>query len=172
MKLHFTYDWLRSQIERDDDIECDAGTPVLDAAPLEQFVRDERPQESIAMKPAPERKAAVLHVLVHQVRRRDDLSIAQFADLIRVDAYELEMIEKDPNYTPKPRTLHQLASYLKVSAQAVQNLTAEAIARNDNIEKAALKFAASSKDLSSLSPLERRGLNDFVKFLSTYGKGK
>lgn len=51
---------------------------------------------------------------------------------------------------------------------AVQSLTAEAIARNNNIAQAALKFAASSKDLSQLSNAERRGLNDFVKFLASY----
>ena len=41
MKLHFTNDWLRSQIEKDADVECDAGIPLRDAAPLERFVQAE-----------------------------------------------------------------------------------------------------------------------------------
>jgi hypothetical protein len=56
MRLHFTTDWLRMKIAEDTDIECEAGIPLLDASVLERFVR------------APERKSAVLNVLVHQLR--------------------------------------------------------------------------------------------------------
>lgn len=111
---------------------------------------------------------AVLHVLVHQLRRRDSLTISQLADRIRVEVDELEMIERDPDYMPRPRTMHMLAEYMKVSAQAVQKLTVESIASNENVAEAAHKFAASSKDLSALTREERRGLNDFVKFLANY----
>jgi transcriptional regulator with XRE-family HTH domain len=166
MKLLFTNDWLRNQIEKDADIECDAGIPLRDSAPIARFAHPEA-----APAAAPERKMAVLNVLVHQLRRRDGLSVAQLAERLRVDAEELASIERDPNYVPRPRTMHQLADYMKVSTQAVQSLTAEAIARNDNIAQAALKFAASSKDLSQLSSAERRGLNDFVKFLASYKEG-
>ena len=167
MKLLFTNDWLRNQIEKDADIECDAGIPLRDSAPIARFAH---PQAAPAAA-APERKMAVLNVLVHQLRRRDGLSVAQLAERLRVDSEELASIERDPNYVPRPRTMHQLADYMKVSTQAVQSLTAEAIARNDNIAQAALKFAASSKDLSQLSNAERRGLNDFVKFLASYKEG-
>ena len=166
MKLHFTNDWLRSQIEKDADIECDAGIPLRDTAPLTRFVQaDQTPNATDA---APKHQKAVLNVLVHQLRRRDHLTIAQFAERIRVDVSELETIEGDPDYVPRPRTMHMLADYMKVSTQAVQSLTSEAIAQNDNVAEAALKFAASSKDLSALTKAERRGLNNFVKFLASY----
>ncbi len=80
---------------------------------------------------------AVLNVLVHQLRRRDSLSVAQLAERLRVDVDELMSIERDPNYVPRPRTMHQLADYMKVSTQVVQSLTAETITRNDNITQAA-----------------------------------
>jgi transcriptional regulator with XRE-family HTH domain len=166
MKLHFTNDWLRSQIDLDADIECDAGVPVHDTSPLERFLQSKLNQQT--GEPAPEQKMAVLHVLVHQLRRRDNLTVSQLAERIRVEAAELETIERDRDYVPRPRTLHMLASYMKVSTQAVQSLTSDAIARNDNVTEAALKFAASSKDLSSLTSAERRGLNNFVKFLADY----
>lgn len=168
MKLHFTNDWLRSQIEKDADIECDAGIPLRDAAPLERFVQAESEKAQTPEAAAPEQKMAVLHVLVHQVRRRDNLSIVQFAERIRVEANELEMIEENPDYVPNPRTLHQIATYMKVPARAVLSLTSDAIAQNENVAEAAIKFAASSDDLSRLTRAERNGLNDFVKFLSNY----
>lgn len=170
MKLHFTNDWLRSKIETDADVECDAGFPLRDATPLKRFVQVEPVQRAVGV--APERKMAVLHVLVHQLRRHDKLTVAQLAERIRVDIAELETIERDPDYVPRPRTMHMLASYMKVSAQAVQSLTSEAIARNDNVAEAALKFAASSKDLPALTSAERRGFNDFVKFLANYKSEK
>jgi len=164
MKLRFTNHWLRSQIDKDADIECDAGIPLRDSTSITHFTHP----EAASVATAPGLKMAVLSVLVHQLRRRDGLSVTQLAERLRVDADELANVESDPNYVPRPRTMHQLADYMKVSTQAVQSLTAEAIARNNNIAQAALKFAASSKDLSQLSNAERRGLNDFVKFLASY----
>lgn len=169
MKLHFTSEWLQRQIDRDEDLDTEAGIPLRDTTSLAALVqKDAAP--ATAQVPVQARSAqpqmAVLHFLVHQLRRRDGLTIPQLADRIRVEPEELEHIEQDPSYVPRPRTMHMLASYMKVSTQAVQSLTVDAIARNDNVAQAALKFAASSKDLSALSSAERRGLNDFVKFLS------
>lgn len=173
MKLHFTNEWLRRQIDKDEDLDTEAGIPLRDSSPIAAFASKTEPSLVQEAEPAqaqakPSQKAAVLHVLVHQLRRRDGLTIPELAERIRVDVAELEQIELDPAYVPRPRTMHMLASYMKVSTQAVQSLTVDAIARNDNVAQAALKFAASSKDLSALSSSERRGLNDFVKFLSRY----
>jgi transcriptional regulator with XRE-family HTH domain len=156
MRLHFTTDWLRKKIAEDADIDCEAGIPLQDASVLERFVR------------APERKSAVLNVLVHQLRRKDGLTAVQLASRIQVDVAEIEAIETNVNYVPRPRTLHQLASYMKVPTQAVQSLTVDAIAKDHHVSEAALRFAASSKDLSALTSSERRGFNDFVKFLASY----
>ena len=38
MKLIFSNDWLRSQIEKDPGLECDAGFPLMSAEPLRKFV--------------------------------------------------------------------------------------------------------------------------------------
>lgn len=163
MKLHFTNEWLRKQIEKDADVDIEAGIPLRDTSSIAALARPEATQtRPVQQQP----QKAVLHVLVHQLRRRDGLTVSQLAKLIRVEAEELEQIEADPSYVPRPRTMHMLASYLKVSTQAVQSLTVDAIARNDNVAQAALKFAASSKDLSALSSSERKALNNFVKFLS------
>ena len=168
MKLHFTNDWLRSQIERDPDIECDAGIPVLDASPLKRFAEDKVPQDAPIPESAPEQKTAVLHVLVHQLRRRDKLTVAQLADRLHVSPEEIKAVENDPRFTPKPRTLFNLAKYMEVSPKGLLSVTSEAIAQTDNVADEILEFAARSENLSELSKAERKQLNDFVKFLSSY----
>lgn len=172
MKLHFTSDWLCGHIDSDPDIEHDAGFPLRDTVPLMQFVDKESAQiidkETQSKKP----KAAILHVLLHQVRRRDHLSIYQFADLIRVEVTQLENIENDPDFVPRPRTLHKIAEYLNIPTTAVQNLTVDAVNINEAVAEEALRFAASSEDLTALTGTERQGLNSFVKFLSKLDKVK
>lgn len=173
MKLHFTADWLRSRIENDPDVDCDAGLPLRDAAPLERLMQAKSRHQPTGGQPsaaAPEQKSVVLFKLVHQLRRKDGLSVAQLAAKIRVDAAELEKVEKDPSYIPSPRTVHQLAEFIGVSARAVERLTAASAAQNDNLTEAAHRFAASSDDLSKLSQAERRDLNDFVKVLASIDK--
>lgn len=104
-------------------------------------------------------------------RRRDRLTIAQFAERIRVSADEIAAIEKDPRYSPRPRTIHNLAEYVKVPAKALLNLLPDAPVVDQSLDEAVYKFAASSDDLSGLSRAERRGLNNFVKFLTAYKGG-
>lgn len=167
MKLHITHEWLRHHIENDPDIECDAGFPLLGTEPLKQFVGvPQEPQQSVAA-PAPEQKGVVLlYQVVRLLRQRDGLSRAQLADKIRVKALEIETIETQPDYIPKPRTVYQLAEYLDVPAKVIEQLTAAAPPENDNFVEVAHRFAASSDDLSRLSREGKKYFNDFVKTLA------
>ena len=164
MKLHFTSEWLRSHIENDPDIECEVGFPLLGAEPLRTFASTAptAPEEDV-----PEHRS-VLHQLVKQLRRRDRLTRAQLAEKIRVETLEVEIIETQPEYVPKPRTAHQLAEYLGVPTKAVEQLTIAAEAGNDNLAEAAHRFAASSDDLSKLSKAEKKLFDDFVKVLAAF----
>jgi len=167
MKLHFTHDWLRGHIENDPDIECDAGFPLLGAEPLKQFVRvAQQPQESVTVAAPEQKEVVVLHQVVRLLRQRDGLSRAQLADKVRVNAHEIETIETQPDYIPKPRTVYQLAEYLGVPAKAIEQLTAAAQPENDNFVAVAHRFAASSDDLSQLSKEGKKYFNDFVKTLA------
>ncbi|UTW59041.1 hypothetical protein KFE96_01670 [Kordiimonas sp. SCSIO 12603] len=165
MKLHFTEDWLRKKIREDADVENDAGLPVFSADFLYSIGNCKKDQKGSVKKPS---VIKALKVLVTQIRRRDFSSREEFAEKIRVDVVELQSIEEDSNFIPKPRTMHQLASYLKVSTKAIQRLTLNDKTLHDDISEAAIQFAASSDDLSSLSTEDRRSLNDFVKVLSNY----
>jgi len=164
MKLHFTSEWLRDHIKNDPDIECEAGFPLLGAEPLNHFVGAalRAPKEDAPQRPA------VLHQLVRQLRRRDRLTRAQLAAKIRIDAQEIETIEADPDYVPRPRTVHQLAHYLGVPAKAVEQLTSAAHSREDRLVEAAHRFAASSDDLSKLTKAEKKLFDDFVKALAAF----
>ena len=164
MKLRFTNDWLRRQIERDADVECEAGLPLRDSSSIERFVHDAATQEELSS----EAKPLVLSLLIRQLRRRDQLTSDQLADRLRVAYEDIERVESDPDFVPSPRTMHMIAQYMKVPTPAVQRLATSIDARNDNVKEAALRFAASSDNLSALSRAERRGLNDFVKVLSEY----
>ncbi len=167
MNLRFTKDWLRRRIETDADIDCEAGLPLRDAAAIEGFVRKDAAQE----RPGTEPKPVVLSLLIRQLRRRDKLTIGQLAAHLDVSSEDIERMEDTPDYVPGPRTMHRIASYMKVPTTAVQRLATPIDARDDTVKEAALKFAASSNGLSALSKTERQGLNDFVKVLAEYKAG-
>ena len=130
---------------------------MLGADPLKQFVGAApqlREQASVA---APEQKGVVvLYQVVRLLRQRDGLSRAQLAEKARIDAKEIETIETQPDYVPKPRTVHQLAEYLGVPAKVIEQLTSAAQPQNDDLVEAAHRFAASSDDLSQLSKAVQR----------------
>ncbi|HBS25974.1 MAG TPA: hypothetical protein DD827_02410 [Gammaproteobacteria bacterium] len=167
MQLHFNADWLRSQIVNEPDISCDIGTPVCRA---EDFIESTNEVVSADVSHT-QQEQGTLGLFVHQLRRRDKLSIKELADRIRVDEEEIEGMEVNSAHDPEPRTFHQLADYARVSATGLVRLSQKAANADEELGTAALKFAASSEDLSALSRTERRGLNDFVRFLSNY-KGK
>ena len=164
MNLRFTNDWLRRRIETDADIECEAGLPLRDATSIEGLVRQDAARE----RPATESRPVVLSLLIRQLRRRDQMTHGQLADRLSVASEDIKRMEEEPGYVPGPRTMHKIATYVKVPTTAVQRLATSIDARNDNVKEAALKFAASSDDLSALSSTERQGLNDFVKVLAEY----
>lgn len=171
MKLCVDNDWLRRQIESDPIGEVEAGRGIRRSADvLNALAEHQEPKDKKTVRPA-SRSEAALGLLVHMTRRRDRLSIVQFAERVRVSAEEVTAIEKDPSYSPRPRTIHNLAEYVKVPAKSLLNLLPDAPVLDHSLDDAVHKFAASSDDLSGLSRAERRSLNDFVKFLSIYNGG-
>lgn len=172
MKLCVNNDWLRREIENDTDTNVEAGRAIrrsVDVVKAAEAAQETPPEDTPAA--AAPRKNDALGLLVQLTRRRDKLTVAQFAERIRVSAEEVATIEADPVYSPGPRTIHNLAEYVKVPAKTLLNLLPDAPVVDRSLDDAVYKFAASSKDLSDLSKSERRGLNDFVKFLTAYKGG-
>ncbi|WP_216824712.1 helix-turn-helix domain-containing protein [Paragemmobacter aquarius] len=173
MKLCVNNDWLRRQIETDADNNVEAGRAIRRSVDIVKAA--EAAQQTLAQA-VPEsgtvhKTEAALSLLVQLTRRRDKLTLAQFAERLRISAEEVAAIETDPGYSPKPRTIHNLAEYVKVPAKVLLNLLPDAPVVDLSLDAAVHRFAASSDNLSELSRSERRGLNDFVKFLTVYKGG-
>ena len=111
---------------------------------------------------------ALQAIAVRQLRRRDDMDVSRLAAELRVPEDELRAIEADQGFVPKPRTIHQIARYYKISARALLKLSPAAAERDPNLDEVAVRFAASSESLSKLSRDERKKLNEFIKVLSDY----
>lgn len=100
-------------------------------------------------------------------RLRLKLTKEQFAAKARVPLKEVVCIEDDDQYTPTLRTVHMLAQFLKVSHEKLLTLAGLAQAKDPDFNDAALRFAAHSESIRSLTREEQEAFDEFAKFLST-----
>ena len=105
-----------------------------------------------------------LGALLGMLRRREQLSVDELALNARVAASELRRIELDPRHAPNPRTIYQLERYFKLATGSLVTLSG-AVRVADDVREEAVRFAASSENISDLTKEERKLLNHFVKFL-------
>lgn len=174
MKLCVSNDWLRREIEGDPDVEVEAGRVIhcsSDVVKAMHAVERQNAQDVPVDTPqltVPDEVENILGRLVQMTRRKDRLTPVQLADRIRVAPEEITSIEKDSRFSPKPRTMHQLARYVNVPSSTLLRLLPNARQKDGALNEAAHKFAASSDNLPGLSRAERKVFNDFVKFLSSH----
>jgi transcriptional regulator with XRE-family HTH domain len=161
MKLNLSQGWLENVVA--DEVGHEIGAGFLAYKPVEPTgalsdVRSE--QEQVAFS-----------TFIQLLRRKRRLSIEELANVVQVDIAEILGIETDPQYQPKPRSIHQLATYFKVPVAALTRLSGLADGRREKYTEAAIRFAAKSKGVQNLSRDEEAALSDFVKFLSTAEPG-
>ncbi|MFV1634813.1 MULTISPECIES: helix-turn-helix domain-containing protein [unclassified Phaeobacter] len=174
MKLCVSNDWLRREIEGDPDVEVEAGRVIhrsSDVVKAMHAVEQQQAQDVPVNAPQLASSGETENVLgrfVLMTRRKDRLTPAQLADRIRVAPEEITSIERDPGFSPKPRTVHQLARYVKVPSSTLLHLLPNARQKDVALNEAAHRFAASSDNLPGLSRAERKVFNEFVKFLSSH----
>lgn len=176
MKLCVSNEWLRQAIENDKDNESEAGRIVRrssDVVKAMQVVGEQSKSapEEVVQRFEPIPRAHAIGRFVQMARLKDKLTPAQLADRIRVAPEEIIHLEADPDFQPRNRTVHQLAQYVNVPSATLLSLTPRGRKEDVVLNTEALKFAASSTDLQSLSRQERKLFNSFVKFLSEYKKG-
>jgi len=173
MKMRFTNEWLRRRIERDADLDSDAGLPITKIEVLKAFVPETAARVTgpavATASPTARQSAAMLGHLLRQLRRRDKLELSRLSAEVRVPEPELRDLEEGVASALRPRTLHQLATFYRISAQALLALSPFAARRDPELDDAAVQFATKSDEISKLTPDERKSLNEFVKFLSDYG---
>lgn len=105
-----------------------------------------------------------LGVMIQMLRRRDRLSYEQLASKAHIAVAELRQIENDPTFNPNPRTIFQLEQFFNLPSRALVVLSG-AVRVSKQVREEALRFAASSQNMSELSREEKKLLNEFVKFL-------
>ncbi|WP_210191825.1 helix-turn-helix domain-containing protein [Rhizobium esperanzae] len=161
MEMLVSRDWLRRKIESDPDTDNDAGWPIEAVDNIGMFL----PSELVSDVGNVVELKHAFGVFIRQLRRRDQLSVEALAEKARVEAREIRLIELDPNYKPRPRTVHQLAEHFAMPPQALMKLSGATVTRDEALWEEAQKFAAKSDDLSKLTKQERQDLEGFVKFL-------
>jgi transcriptional regulator with XRE-family HTH domain len=109
-----------------------------------------------------------LSALVQLLRKRDNLSEEELAKHARIDVTEIRRIECDRSYIPPPRTIYQLEQTFKLPRRTLVKLSGLTKAHSKEFTEEAVRFAAHSKAIQKISRHERRLLNEFVKFLSSY----
>jgi transcriptional regulator with XRE-family HTH domain len=117
--------------------------------------------------PAPVR---VFGSLIQLLRREKGLTLEKLAEKARVDIGELVNIEQDPDYEPRPRTVHQLAGVLGLPKRTLVKLSNLTEVHDDELKRAAVRFVAHSSSMAELSREERQALAEFVHFLVTHNK--
>lgn len=159
MKLHFSRDWLRSKISSDPDVEVEACS-ALRAPPVEapEVIMGERNVVQLRL---------ALGVLVRQLRLREQLSVAELARKAHISEDELRSVEHDPHYTARPYLLFQLSEFFDVPLTKLSQMAGATHAVNRSLYNDAVKYAARSDDLDSLTDGERRDLDAFVALLQS-----
>lgn len=164
MNLHIDRARLRERILRDPDLDVEAGFPIRDMEELNMFAS----RDLLVGRSAPVSEMTIAFgTLIELSRRKRRLTIEQLAAETRVEVAELVAIEhKQPGHIPRPRTIHQLATFFRLPEKGLMKLSGAVVSRDENLRNAALRFAAKSAGLDKLTKSEEELLNEIVKCLS------
>ena len=164
MKLLFTNEGLRRKIASDPNDEPTAGglSLAVQGAEAEKVaVIGER--NVVQMRIA-------LGTFVRQLRLKEGLSIAQLCERAQISEDELRQVEHNPNYTARPRLIFQLSEHFKVPLAKLSQMSGNTHAVSRVLYNEAVKYAARSDDVSTLTKDERQALDAFVALLNERAK--
>lgn len=164
MEMHITPDWLRNKIETTAETEIEAGIPVELLENLNMFLPGELltavdEARTVQLKHA-------FGIFIRNLRLTKELSVDALAKSASITEEELRLIEGDPHYETKPRTVYQLAHCFGINVQKMMKVAGAAQTLDPELEEKTLKFAAKSDGVSSLNKDEQQILNEYVKFLN------
>jgi len=159
MKFTVTDEWCLAAADREGDQEVGAGFVAADPAIFAAA------QAQPLANRATETTQLAFGLLIQLLRRRKSLTLAQLATNARVDMEELLLIEKDVDYHPEPRTVHQLAQVFELKPKALMQLSGSAAPREE-VSREAVKFAASSEPMAKLTREEASAVEQFVAALN------
>ena len=93
------------------------------------------------------------------MRRRRGLSVEKLAEIAKVEASELLIIEEDVQYVPDQRTVYYLAQVFEVPEQRLMQLSGLAVANDPGFRQEAVRFAARSESVQKLTSEEAAALD-------------
>lgn len=153
MKFSNNREWLKKKAEAEDGCFVSVGGLITRLGQAEGVA---------AAKPT--RSAFVR--LLQLARRERGLSWEQFAVKVGVPLEELVTVELDESFIPKPRTVFNLARFLRISEKKLMALSGLLIPKDAAFNEEAVLFAARSESVEKLSPEEHRALEEYIRFLS------
>lgn len=159
MKLDVTKKWCLEMARREGNAEVAAGLLAFDPEPKE-------PAEGTDEVHRHDDPHLAFGPLIALLRRRHGLTIEKLAVNADVEPGDLVSIERDPHYTPEPRTVFQLARVFRLPNKRLMQLSGLAVAKDARFRQAAVRFAALSVSIEALSKEEKTVLESFIKFLS------
>jgi transcriptional regulator with XRE-family HTH domain len=138
---------------------------IVSAIGLQPLFVKQKESSQEANEPAREPVRLAFSTLISYRRRALRLTIESLAEKAKVDVDELLQIEEDTGYVPEARTVHQLASQLKLPIPQLLVLSGNARSVNTELTEAAVRFAARSRAVEKLNREQSEALNEFVKVL-------
>jgi transcriptional regulator with XRE-family HTH domain len=99
------------------------------------------------------------------------MSIIDLAQKSGLDIEEVLSIEKETNKKPTPRVIYKIAQALNLPCGGLMELAGLMERRDEELSKAAVKFAACSEPSAALSKNERNALQEFVGVLAKFSGG-
>lgn len=157
MKFEITQDWLAKKLAH-----CDDDSIAVGGTRFEQFKKDveQRTVTPAVLKNVP----TELGKVVRYVREQNGWTRAEMAELADIDETDLESIETQSSYDPRPRTVIQLAEVCHFKRNEFVQLANHrtVVAANDN----EVRFAASSNGTESISEEEYDAIRALVQVLT------
>lgn len=152
MKLEMSKAWFLDKVALEQDLDVGAGS--LATMPINEDTQT-----------ADEGRLA-FGTLVHLMRRQRAMSMEQLADDADVELSEILNIEHDFHHRPEPRTVYQIAQVFSLPARRLMQLSGNTQAKDPELGREAVRFAARSDSLEHLTAQEQSVLEDFVAYLS------
>ena len=168
MRLHFTADSIRHQIENGPDDELEAGWPITGPYPSLDINHGK-----VAIMPERNRvqMRIALGQLVHQLRQRDGLTLPDLAIKADVSENELRQIETNPTYTAGAYIIYQLSGFFGVALNNLYQMTGSTDVAERQLYNEAVRYAAHD-DVVPLTDAQAQLLNSFVATLNDRAERK
>ena len=158
MKMEISQEWCIRMAQLEGDAEIGAGRlaidPVFDGAPAPVATSDD------------EGPNIAFGRFVRLMRRRRGLNLEKLAHDADVNMVDLVEIESDPHHKPEPRTVYQLANYFNVPRSSLLQVAGLTEPKDARLFDEAVRFAARSEPMTTLTPEEGAALESFVAVLS------